>query len=76
MLEEGYGLGVGIPVDAYLEVSGRARIGSYEECLDQDVIVVLRCPEQRIFAGCAGEPSCCRCCITRRGRIAPRSSLT
>ena len=45
---------MGIPVDAYLAVSGRARIGSHEECLDQDVIVVLRCPDQRVSAGCAG----------------------
>src|ERR687898_924317 len=46
VLEEGYGLGVGVPMDAYLDVSGRARVGSYGECLDQDVVVVLRCPEQ------------------------------
>ena len=46
VLEEGYGLGVGVPIDAYLDVSGRVRVGSYEECLDQDVVVVLRCPEQ------------------------------
>ena len=46
VLEGGYGLGVGVPIDAYLDVSGRVRVGSYEECLDQDVVVVLRCPEQ------------------------------
>ena len=46
VLEEGYGLGVGVPMDVYLDVSGRARVGSYGECLDQDVVVVLRCPEQ------------------------------
>ena len=67
VLEEGYGLGMGVPIDAYLEVSGRVRVGSYEECLDQDVVMVLRCPEQRGSGGCAREPSWCRCCTTRRG---------
>ena len=36
---------MGVPIDVYLEVSDRVRVGSYEDCLDQDVVVILRCPE-------------------------------
>lgn len=46
VLEEGYGSGLGISVDEYLRASSRARFASYEECLGQDVVVVMRCPEQ------------------------------
>jgi len=46
VLEEGYGSGLGIPIDAYLRATSRARVASYDECLDQDVVVVVRCPEQ------------------------------
>src|SRR5215207_10228474 len=45
VLEGGYGLGMGVPIDAYLEVSDRVRGGSYGQCLDQGVVVILRCPE-------------------------------
>jgi alanine dehydrogenase len=46
VVEEGYGSGISVSIDAYLRASRRARIGSHEECLDRDVVVVLRSPEQ------------------------------
>ncbi len=55
VLEDGYGAGVGaVPVD-YLAASTLARFGTYEEVLAQDVVVVLRCPDddavRRLTAG-------------------------
>jgi alanine dehydrogenase len=44
ILEEGYGSGMGIDPSEYLVRSARATRGSYEECLAQDVVMVLRCP--------------------------------
>lgn len=51
VLEEGYGSGLGISIDAYLRATSRARVASHDECLDQDVVVVLRCPEQHELRG-------------------------
>lgn len=45
VLEDGYGSGIGIALDEYMVASGRARVASHRECLEQDVVVVLRCPE-------------------------------
>jgi alanine dehydrogenase len=44
VLEEGYGSAMDVPTEVYREASRRARFGSYEECLRQDVVLVLRCP--------------------------------
>jgi alanine dehydrogenase len=44
VLEDRYGQGMGIAPRAYLEASVRARFGSYTECMDADVVVVVRCP--------------------------------
>jgi alanine dehydrogenase len=44
VVEEGYGSGISLEPDAYLAASSRARVGTYEECLDQDVVVVVRYP--------------------------------
>jgi len=44
VVEDGYGSGIGIDTRAYLEASRRARVGTYEECLAQDVVLVLRYP--------------------------------
>lgn len=44
VVEEGYGSGMDVPVQAYLDASPRCRVGSYEECLDQDVVLVVRYP--------------------------------
>jgi alanine dehydrogenase len=46
VIEDGYGSGMDLGVDAYLERSARARVGTFEECLEQDVVVVLRWPAQ------------------------------
>ncbi len=47
VLEEGYGSGMAIPPSAYRAASDRVRFGPYAECMDQDVVVVLRCPDER-----------------------------
>ncbi len=44
VLEKGYGSGMSLPEADYLAASPRARIGTYEECLAQDLVVALRCP--------------------------------
>jgi len=44
VVEDGYGSGIGIDTAAYLGASPRARVGTYEECLGQEVVVVLRYP--------------------------------
>lgn len=44
VLEEGYGEGIDIDPGAYLKASDVAHFGTYERCLDRDVVVVLRCP--------------------------------
>ena len=46
MLEDGYGEGMGLgPVD-YAAASPNVRFGAVDAALDQDVIVVLRCPTE------------------------------
>jgi alanine dehydrogenase len=56
VLESGYGSAIDVAPDAYLTASRRARFASHEECLDQDVVVVLRCPPDeelaRLRPGC------------------------
>ncbi len=49
VLEEGYGSGMGIEPASYLEASSLVSFGSYEDCLDQDVVVVLRCPSEDVM---------------------------
>ncbi|HEX6230922.1 MAG TPA: hypothetical protein VF029_04365 [Actinomycetota bacterium] len=44
VLEDGYGSGIDVPPEEYLGASTLATFGAYEECLQQDVVVVLRCP--------------------------------
>ena len=45
VLEEGYGSGIGCNATQYLRASPRIKFGSYEDCLSQDLVVVLRCPD-------------------------------
>lgn len=45
-LEEGYGSGMDVGPEAYGAESSRVRFGSYEECLQQDLVVVVRCPDE------------------------------
>jgi NAD/NADP transhydrogenase alpha subunit len=77
VLEEGCGLGVGVPMDANLDVSGRLRVGSYGESLDQDVVVVLRCPEQEELRRLRPGAVLARCCNypTRPDRTALLADL-
>jgi alanine dehydrogenase len=44
MIEQGYGEPMGIPVEEYLAASKKVRVGSWDECLAQDVVVQVRCP--------------------------------
>jgi alanine dehydrogenase len=44
VVEEGYGDGVSEPIERYLDASPRVKVGSYEDCLAQDVVVQVRCP--------------------------------
>jgi alanine dehydrogenase len=46
VVEEGYGDAMGVPIGDYLGASAKVRIGAWEECLRQDVIVQVRCPSQ------------------------------
>ncbi len=45
--EEGYGAGCGVGEAEYLYASPELRFGTYEECLAQDVVVVVRCPDEQ-----------------------------
>lgn len=44
VVEEGYGSGMGLSVEDYLSRASCCRVGSYDECLAQDVVVVIRYP--------------------------------
>ncbi|MGZ8661430.1 MAG: hypothetical protein ACXWYI_05085 [Actinomycetota bacterium] len=44
VIEDGYGSGIGVDHSGYIRASTRCRVGTYEECLAQDVVVVLRYP--------------------------------
>jgi len=46
VVEEGYGSGMGVDPGSYLEGTPRCRLGSYDECFQQDVVVVLRYPSE------------------------------
>lgn len=46
VLEEGYGSGMGIDLADYLKRSSRARVGTYDECFAQDLVLALRCPAE------------------------------
>jgi alanine dehydrogenase len=56
VLEHGFGRAMDVPEAAYREASGRVRFGDYDECLQQDVVLVLRCPSNedliRLRPGC------------------------
>jgi len=46
LLEEGYGSGIDVEPGEYLAESDRVGFATYEECFEQDVVVVLRCPAE------------------------------
>ena len=45
MIEDGYGSGMGLSINSYLRRSNRVRVGSHADCLDRDVVAVIRCPD-------------------------------
>ncbi|HEX6844607.1 MAG TPA: hypothetical protein VF235_05765 [Actinomycetota bacterium] len=45
VVERDYGEGVGATVDDYLAISPRVRVGDLEETMDQDLVCVLRFPD-------------------------------
>jgi alanine dehydrogenase len=49
VLEEGYGADVGATPEAYRSASGLVRFGTLEEVFDQDVVVVLRYPDENLL---------------------------
>src|SRR3989304_8694012 len=51
VVEEGYGSGMGIDVQEYVNASPRCRVGTYEDCLAQDAVVVIRYPGQEVVRG-------------------------
>ncbi len=44
MVERGYGEAMGVEAGAYADSSPIVRFGSQDECLDQDIVVQVRCP--------------------------------
>ena len=46
VLEEGYGSGMDVDPSEYLAIAPCVRFAPYLEVFDQDVVVVLRCPEE------------------------------
>jgi alanine dehydrogenase len=46
VIEKGYGSGMGFRTENYLRSSRKVRVGNYEECLAQDVVIVLRAPDE------------------------------
>jgi alanine dehydrogenase len=44
VIEHGYGSGMNLTEEDYLRQWPDVRVAAYEECLRQDVVVVLRCP--------------------------------
>lgn len=44
VIEEGYGSGMGFGDQDYLRISPLVKAGNYEDCLGQDVVVVVRAP--------------------------------
>lgn len=49
VIENGYGSGMDIPEREYLQASKGVRLGTLEECLDQDLVVALRCPSDGVL---------------------------
>ena len=45
VIEEGSGSGIGIESSQYVEGHGNIRIGSNQDCYDQDIVVQVRSPE-------------------------------
>lgn len=46
VIEEGYGSGMDIPESEYLAASPSVRVGTFDECLAQDLVISIRCPAE------------------------------
>jgi alanine dehydrogenase len=46
VVEHGYGSGMGLEEADYLRASPTVRFASHEECYQQNIVLVLRCPEE------------------------------
>jgi alanine dehydrogenase len=49
VVEEGYGEGIGFSPGQYQRASPVLEFGSYEDCLGQDLCVVVRCPDEDVL---------------------------
>lgn len=49
VIEEGYGSGMGFRIANYLRISPKVKVGTYEDCLAQDVVIVLRAPDEEVL---------------------------
>ena len=49
VVEQDYGAGMGLAMEAYLKASPKVRVGTWEECLAQDVVCVVRCPSDEVL---------------------------
>ena len=50
VLEEGYGAGMAYSSWQYSRLSPKVEFGSHQDCLEQDVVLVLRCPAEADLA--------------------------
>ncbi len=46
VLEEGYGSGMGVSAQEYLNASSKVRFADYHTCLSQELVAVVRCPSE------------------------------
>ena len=44
VIEDGYGSGMGFRMQDYLRRSTKVKVGEYEDCMAQDLVIVLRAP--------------------------------
>ena len=49
VLEHGYGAQMGVPATDYGASSSKARFGSFQDCLAQDVVLQIRCLPEQFF---------------------------
>jgi len=50
VIEKGYGSGMEVPEAEYLAASPRARIGTFQECVGQDLVITIRCPSEEALS--------------------------
>jgi alanine dehydrogenase len=77
VVEEGYGEAMAVPTQAYVDASPVVKVGSYEDCLSQEVVVQVRCPPDHALE--ALRPDTLLVAMlhfpTRPGRVARLSQL-